>query len=146
MNYKALFALLVFTGCSSSSPSGPAAKGDYKLSLTGFAPHGNEPVFMKIKNAAGTTTIASQMTMVDSQGLASFSIPAILDDGTTYRVDFYCDHTPADGSTAYVPPTPGSPPTFNDHSWRRMVVGKAAAPGVVETFAHDANWTDISPF
>ena len=146
MNYRTLFAMLILAGCSSSSSTTTAAKGDYKLSLTGYAPHASEPVFLKIKNAAGTTTIASTMGTIDAQGLATLSIPAVLEDGTAYRVDFYCDHTPADGSSAYVPPTAGTPPTFNDHSWRRMVVGKSAAPGVVESFAHDANWTDISPF
>lgn len=144
MNYKALcFALLLASCSSSSTPT--AAKGDYKLSLTAFAPHASEAAYLKIKDATGATTIASAMTTIDAAGMATFSLPASLDDGTTYRVDFFCDHTPASGTGgAYVPPTPGTPPTFNDHSWRRMVVGKSGV--VAETFAHDSNWTDISPF
>ncbi len=144
MNYKALCFALALTGCSSTTVP-TAAKGDYKLSLTAFAPHASEAVYLKIKDASGATTIASTMTTVDAAGTASITLPAALEDGTTYRVDFFCDHTPASGTGgAYVPPTAGNPPTFNDHSWRRMVVGKSA--GVTETFAHDANWVDISPF
>jgi hypothetical protein len=144
MNYKALCFALLLAGCSSTS-STPAAKGDYKLNLTAFAPHASEATYLKIKDASGATTIASAMTTIDATGMGSFTVPAVLDEGVTYRVDFFCDHTPASGTGgAYVPPTPGNPPTFNDHSWRRMVVGKSA--GVVESFPHDSNWTDISPF
>ncbi|MEO6419439.1 MAG: hypothetical protein ABIP39_08545 [Polyangiaceae bacterium] len=144
MNYKVLCLALVLAGCSSSSTT-TAAKGDYKLNLTAFAPHASEAAYLKIKDATGATTIASTMTTIDATGNATFVLPAALDVGTTYRVDFFCDHTPASGTGgAYVPPTAGTPPTFNDHSWRRMVVGTSA--GVVESFAHDSNWTDISPF
>ena len=87
MNYKALCFALLLAGCSSTS-STPVAKGDYKLNLTDFAAHATEASYLKIKDATGATTLASVNTTVDAKGSATFDVPAILDEGTTYRVDF----------------------------------------------------------
>jgi hypothetical protein len=127
---------LAEAGCSSSDST--PAKGTYELDLTGFDPHSGTNVILKVKDTAGTTVYGTVTVAIPASGKAQIVVPGILEDGKQYRVDFFAD---TDGDGLYKKP---SPPNFPEHSWRRVVTGKTS--GVTETFAHDSNWTDISPF
>jgi hypothetical protein len=129
----------LFTGCGDSSGGGDGgSKGDYTLNLTSFTPHNGENIMLKVKSSDGATTLGEADADIAS-GTATLTVPGVLEEGKTYRVDFFAD---TDGDGIYDEPT--SSTDFPNHSWRRTVTGKSA--GVTESFPHDADWTDISPF
>ena len=122
-------------GCGGST----ASKGTYTLALTNFSFHEGQKVELHVKaSPAATDFLGAEAYGNVTNGQLTLTVANVLEAGKTYTVDFYAD---VNGNGSYDAPVNGQ---FLDHSWRRTVQGNPA--GVNETFAHDDNWTDISPF
>lgn len=126
-------------GTDGGTPTdGGAAKGEYKLTVNAFTPHDGKKVLLKVKDATSGATLGGPVNATVSAGTANLTVPAVLETGKTYRVDFFVDNDNNGACDACG--TAGG-----DHAWRRSVAGNAA--GVSETFPHDTNWTPaVAPF
>ena len=132
----ALFALLA--GCSNGKT---VTKNDFNITYTGFDPHVGEDFYLKVVEVASGDKVGESVanSTVPSAGF-TLNIPDIIEEGKQYNVDFFAD---VDGNgTADL--SPDGTPAGVDHTWR--LTGTGTSTGLNLTFAHDTNWTNITPF
>ena len=104
----------------------------FDLDFTGnIAPHAGQMLHVAVIDEASSIAVQTADVTVAGNGVFAFSWPGILEDGRSYRVDFYADHNSSG--------TCDSPPT--DHAWRRLT-GVVRDHAAID-FPHDTNFTDV---
>lgn len=104
----------------------------FDLDFTGnIPPHAGQMFHVAVVDEGSGTAVQTADITVAANGMFAFSWPGILEDGRSYRVDFYADHN---GNGAC-----DAPPA--DHAWRRMT--GVVRGDVAIDFPHDTNFTDV---
>jgi hypothetical protein len=134
-----LLALLI-AGCSSGGGI-VNTTGDFTMNFTGFTPHLGDTLYLKVVNTTTGAVAATMAPRVVTADAFTVSLPGIIDQGDTYRVDFAAD----DDRNGTIDRSPIGTPAGVDHTWR--ISNQAAANAdLTINFVHDTNWTDITPF
>ena len=106
---------------------------DFTLTLIGFQSfHAGRLFEVHVVERSTCRTVGLYRTPVPDAESFSVTIPAIIEAGTVYQVDFYVD---ANGNGTYDPPS-------TDHAWR-LVDQEAMTTGLAIDFPHDTNFTDV---
>ena len=117
-----------------------------QLDLTNFTPHMSQKIEARVVNIA-TEEEVDRVTATGGPNVTMF-FADVLDEGGSYRIDFYAD---LDMNLEYTPPVGDPPESFPDHQWR--ITGESAYEGsmglndaaddVRITVPHNTDFTDI---
>jgi hypothetical protein len=130
-------------------------EGDFNLTLSGLTPHPGQPLHVWVillrdpQRTVGyyrLDEIPEQLCSpaegasctLEMQNPFTITIPGILDDGETYRVEILVD---SENPGVFDPPPPETP---NDHSWTIPTL-EADRNGISAEFVHNSNFAGISP-
>jgi hypothetical protein len=134
-------ALLAILLASCSTGGGVVnTSGDFAMNFTGFTPHLGETLYLKVVDTTTNSTAGTMTPRVVTSDAFTVSLPGIIDQGDTYRVDFGVD---VDGD-GILDRSPDGTPAGVDHTWRKTFTAANADLNV--SFVHDTDWTDITPF
>jgi hypothetical protein len=133
----ALLALLL-TGCSRGS--GSNNNGDFTINFTGFTPHLGEMMYLKVVDTTTNSVAGTMAPRVVAADAFSVVLPDIIRQGDSFQIDFGVDVD----SNGALDRSPIGTPAGIDHTWR--ISDSATDDNLVRNFAHDTNWTDITPF
>jgi hypothetical protein len=114
--------------------------GNFSMNFTGFTPHLGMTFYLRLVDTTNHTTVSITTPTTITGDAFSVTLPSTITEGHTYDVDFWVD---VDGNGT-LDHSPSGTPAGVDHSWRKTGTGTAA--GLSMTFAHDTNWTDITPW
>lgn len=114
-----------------SDPSVSDSGLDFQLNLSGFTPHTNQLMEVKVVHVASGRVVGQYRLDELPNPNFDMEIKDIVQSGEEYNVDFYAD---LNGSGSYDPPPA-------DHAWR--VTQTATNDGLIVNFAHNTNFTDI---
>jgi hypothetical protein len=129
---------VVSAGCGGTNNVGTL--GNFVITFSGFTPHIGNDFYLKVVDvASGGTVGLATPTAITSDGF-SVTLHNIIVSGRAYRVDFWADMD----DNGIADRSPNGTPAGVDHTWR--LTGTGTASGLAMTFAHDTNWTDITPF
>jgi hypothetical protein len=139
----AIGAIALLAALIASCNGGPGiinTTGDFTMDFTGFTPHLGHTFYLKVVDNVTGQTVGTLTPRVVTNDAFSVSLPGIIDQGKTYRVDFAAD---VDGNGT-IDRSPDGTPAGVDHTWRKTFT--AAGPDLTASFVHDVAWTDITPF